>query len=182
MKRLSIFCSSKKDFNKNYIKDTKTLFKYLGNKYKYSFGGGNDGLMGVVRGELVNYGCDIFISNCLKWRDLYDETIENTIVEYFDNITDRQKRLIEVADGFIVFPGGLGTIYELLQVITMNDIKEHRKPVFILNMSNYFMSLIDMIEWGRKMGMITKTNEELCLYVKDNGEELSKCINEYYKN
>ena len=64
----------------------------------------------------------------------------------------------------------------------MNDIKEHRKPVFILNMSNYFMSLIDMIEWGRKMGMITKTNEELCLYVKDNGEELSKCINEYYKN
>ena len=86
MTRLSIFCSSKKDFNKNYINDTKTLFKYIGDKYKYSFGGGNDGLMGVVRGELVKYGCDIFISNCLKWRDLYDETIENTKVERVQTI------------------------------------------------------------------------------------------------
>ena len=83
---------------------------------------------------------------------------ENTIIDdyLFDNIIDRQKKLVELGHGYLVFPGGYGTHYETLEVITKNDIGEASKPIFILNTNGIFDGLIEHINKLISEGFITR--------------------------
>ena len=60
----------------------------------------------------------------------------------FDNIHDRQKKLIELGDAYLILPGGCGTHYEFFQILTQNDIGETNKSIFIYTYY-YFDQLID---------------------------------------
>ena len=112
--------------------------------------------------------------------DMSKKDQQDLVSGVFFSIIDRQNVLISIGDAYIALPGGVGTIYEALQCITLNDVKEASKPVFFLNTDNYFNSLFDMLNHGRKMGTISKSNEELKIIVRDNPEELAKEIKKYF--
>jgi len=175
---ITIFCGSKLTINEGLKKGVDELVEYLGDDFKYNYGGGSEGIMGLFNNACIERGYYTIGINCYRWMDEGDKKLNE--VHYFNSIIDRQNELIRRGDAYIVLPGGVGTIYEALQCITLNDVKEASKTVFFLNTNNYFMSFFDMIEWGRKMGTITKTNEELKVIVRDNPEELSKEIKKYF--
>ena len=180
--KLSIFCSSKKDYNMKFNKEVLQLFKHLSNyPIHYAYGGGNDGLMGSIRTQLLELNKTIHVVNCERWRDPIDDTHTLIHSEYYNTISHRQSRLIEVSDGMIVLPGGVGTLYETLQVLTMNDIREHKKPVFLFNVHGYYNHLIDMIEESRNHNMITKTNDELLLYICNTSQDMITSISTFFK-
>ena len=175
---ITIFCGSKLTINDGLKRGVKELVEQLGDDFKYSYGGGETGLMGQLNKTCINKGYYTIGINCHRWKDEGDDKLSE--VHYFDSIIDRQNVLISIGDAYIVLPGGVGTIYETLQCITLNDVKEHNKPVFFLNTNNYFMSLFSMLDWGRKMGTISKSNEELKIIIRDNPEDLAKEIKKYF--
>ena len=175
---LSIFCGSKLNIYDGYKKPSVELVKTLNTEFKYAFGGGDEGIMGDVARVCIQNGYYTVGVNCLRWKSESDSLLSE--VHYFDNIIERQNELIKRGDGYIVLPGGVGTIYEALQCITLNDVKEANKPIFFLNIGNYFMHLFDMLNWGRKMGTITKSNSQLNIIVKDTPEELAKEIRKWF--
>jgi uncharacterized protein (TIGR00730 family) len=177
---ITIFCGSKLIINEGLKMGVKELVEQLGDDFKYSYGGGETGLMGIFNKACIERGYYTIGINCHRWKDEGDEKLNE--VHYFDSIIDRQNVLISIGDAYIVLPGGVGTIYEALQCITLNDVKETSKPIFFLNTNNYFMSLFDMLNWGRRMGTISKSNEELKIVVKDNPYELAKEIKKYFLN
>ena len=63
----------------------------------------------------------------------------------------------------------------------MNDVKESNKAVFILNTNNYFMHFFNMLDWGRKMGTISKANDQMNIIVRDTADELSEEIKKYFE-
>ncbi len=98
----------------------------------------------------------------------------------FDNIIDRQKKLVELGDGYLIFPGGYGTHYETLEVITKNDIGEASKPIFILNIGEIFDNLINQINFLVKEKFITRDLKKLNVFVENDPELLVQHINNYW--
>lgn len=177
-KNLTIFCSSKQNLNPIYYSQSEKLIsKIPPNKFNIVYGGGTTGIMGVVRKSWLEQGGTIISSNHRKFNEvgIYDDYL-------FDNISDRQKKLVELGDGYLVLAGGYGTHFEALEVITNNDIGEASKPVFILNTNNIFDSFLKHIEILIKEKFITRDFIKLNVFVKTTPEDLLVCIQNYFNS
>lgn len=179
---LTVFCSSKQNLNPVYYSKVEQFIKLLNpNIYVIVYGGGTGGLMGTVRKawieNLDSTGTpgSIITSNINKF-------VEPGIPDdyLFDNIIDRQKKLVELGDAYLVFPGGYGTHYETLEVITKNDIGEASKPIFILNINGIFDNLVIHIENLIAEGFITRSFSKLNIYVESDLDKLVEKINNHF--
>lgn len=173
---LSTFCSSKSNLDSKYYLQTHQLISNLNPlKFNIVYGGGSIGIMGTVRKSWLEVGGTIISSNIIKFvePDITDDYL-------FDNIIDRQKKLVDLGDGYLVFPGGYGTHYETLEVITKNDIGEASKPVFILNINGVFDNFIAQINLLIKEKFITRDFTKLNIFVESEPEKLIERINNYF--
>jgi hypothetical protein len=156
----------------------KTIRLLDSNEYTIVYGGGTGGIMGTVRNSWVSKDKSgtIISSNINKFAEpgIPDDYL-------FDNIIDRQKKLVDLGHGYLVFPGGYGTHYETLEVITKNDIGEASKPVFILNTNRIFDSLIEHIEKLIQEGFITRNFIKLNIFVESEPEKLVEKINNFFR-
>jgi len=173
---LTIFCSSKENLNNIYYSSVENIIKKINpNEFNIVYGGGNSGIMGIVRNTWISLGGTIISSNI-------DKFIDNKIKDdyIFDNIIDRQKKLVELGDAYLILPGGYGTHYEMLEVITKNDINEAAKPVFIYNINGIFDNFIIQIEILIKEGFITRDLKKLNVFIECDECKLLEIINNYF--
>ena len=170
MINLTVFCSSKNNIDKVYFDKCENLINKLDiNKINIVYGGGTTGLMGIIRKA---YNGKIISSNLIKFvePDLKDDFV-------FDNIHDRQKKLIELGDTYLILPGGCGTHYEFFQILTQNDIGETNKSIFLYNVNNIFDELIKHITNLHEKGFITKDFKKLNLFILNDDTEIADLIN-----
>jgi uncharacterized protein (TIGR00730 family) len=170
MVNITVFCSSKNNTDKVYFDKCENLINKLDiNKINIVYGGGSNGLMGIIK---KTYKGKIISSNLIKFiePDLKDDFV-------FDNIHDRQKKLIDLGDAFLILPGGCGTHYEFFQILTQNDIGETNKLIIIYNINNIFDELINHINNLHKKGFITKDFEKLNLYIFNDDTQIANLIN-----
>jgi uncharacterized protein (TIGR00730 family) len=173
MKILTIFCSGKIGVKQEYLEEIHTLVNSFDTeKITIAYGGGNVGLMGVVSDTYKAKGGKLITSNIKKF------TVDGYPDDYiFDNITERQSKLIELGDIFLALPGGFGTIYELLEVITKNQIGEISKPVYIYNYKGIYDNLVKLITDLQKEGFIKHDLEWYKIRVFTDPKELVDAIN-----
>ena len=175
---LSTFCSSKSNLNPIYYSQThNTISKLDPIKFNIVYGGGTGGIMGTIRKSWLEVGGTVISSNIKRFiePDIMDDYL-------FDNIIDRQKKLVDLGDGYLVFPGGYGTHYETLEVITKNDIGEASKPVFILNVNRIFDNFIDQIDLLIKEKFITRDFTKLNIFIESDPDKLIEIINKFFSN
>lgn len=173
MKKLTVFCSSKNNLNSIYYDQCKKLISLLNpNKISIVYGGGTTGLMGTVRTTFLENSGTIITSNMKNFVEpgIYDDYI-------FDNLDDRQKKLIELGNGYLILPGGYGTHYEMLEAMTNNDIGDS-KPIFIFNCRNIFDNLLLQLEKLVEEGFITRNLEKINAHIISEPEILANKINE----
>ena len=88
---------------------------------------------------------------------------------------DRKKLLYEKCDAAMVLPGGIGTMDELFEMLTWNNLKIHNKKLYILNVAGYYNALIELLEnfdteefmyqdWKEKLVVIHSTAELSSLF------------------
>jgi uncharacterized protein (TIGR00730 family) len=175
---LTVFCSSKSNLNPvYYFQVEKTIELLEASKFNIVYGGGTGGIMGTVRFIWINKKNPgtIISSNINKF---VESGIQDDFL--FDNIIDRQKKLVELGQGYLVFPGGYGTHYETLEVITKNDIGEASKPVFILNTNGIFDGLTGHIQKLIEEGFITRDFVKLNIFVESEPYKLVERINSFF--
>lgn len=174
MKNLTVFCSSKNNLNPIYYEECRKLISLLNPKnISIVYGGGTTGLMGTVRNTFLENSGTVITSNMTKFVEpgIFDDYV-------FDNLDDRQKKLMELGDGYLVLPGGYGTHFEMLEAMTNNDIGESVKPIFIFNCRNIFDNLLLQLEKLAEEGFITKKLEKINTHLISNPEFLANKINE----
>jgi uncharacterized protein (TIGR00730 family) len=173
MKNITVFGSSKDNLNKIFYEEVNLLMKNIDKtKFNMVYGGGSQGLMGIVR---KSFNGTIISSNLYKFKDdIYKDDY------LFDNINDRQQKMIELGDMYLVLPGGYGTHYEALDVMTKNDINEFNKQIFILNTNNVFNKLIENINELYNNGFITHTIQDINVNILSNPIDLANLINSSY--
>lgn len=110
------------------------------------YGGGNVGLMGVVADAALAAGGEVIgvITQDLIDREMAHHGI--TDLRVVATMHERKRTIYELADAMVALPGGIGTLEELLEVLTWNHLGIHRKPCGLLNVEGYYDPLVTMLD------------------------------------
>jgi len=147
IKALTVFCGSKSGANLSFLKEATSLGNLLAQKnIDLVYGGGNKGLMGAVANGCLAKGgkvIGIMPKLLLEWEAQHTGLTELIITQ---TMHDRKKILYEKGDAALVLPGGMGTLDELFEMLTWNNLKIHNMKVFLLNIDGYYDALIHLLD------------------------------------
>jgi len=147
IKALTVFCGSKSGNNPSFLSAAAALGNLLAQEnIELVYGGGNKGLMGAVANGCLDQGgkvIGIMPKLLLEWEAQHTGLTELIVTE---NMHDRKKILYEKGDAGLVLPGGMGTLDELFEMLTWNNLKIHNKKGFIINIDGYYDALIQLLE------------------------------------
>jgi uncharacterized protein (TIGR00730 family) len=145
LKQICVFCGSNYGKSDLYKREVIQLGDLLGEKkITLVYGGGNAGLMGELARTVISHdGTVIGVIPQL----IHDKIDKLTLSELFvvDHMHERKAKMYDLSDGFIALPGGIGTLEELAEVLTWQQIGYHQKPVGILNINRFYDKLIDCL-------------------------------------
>lgn len=131
------------------------------------YGGGKVGLMGVVADSALAAGGAV---HGVIPQALVDGEIGHTALTHLDVVADmhtRKNRMAELADGFIALPGGAGTLEELFEVWTWQQLGLHAKPVALYNVQGFWQPLLAMIDQMVATGFISPRFRESLIVGED---------------
>ncbi|PGK38368.1 TIGR00730 family Rossman fold protein [Bacillus anthracis] len=179
MKSICVFCGSNYGESEEYKNAAEKLGEYLGEKnITLIYGGGKVGLMGSVANSALQVGGNVvgIIPEFLRDKEIAHQGITDLIV--VDSMHSRKQKMNDMADGFIVLPGGYGTYEEMFEVLSWGQIGIHKKPVGLLNVDGFFDPLIDMLQHTVEKGFARPENLSLILS-STNIEDLLKKMKNY---
>ena len=141
--RLAIFCGSKTGNRELYAQHARELALLLAEyKIELIYGGGRKGIMGIIADTVMQQAGIVrgVIPKVLtEWEHQHDSISELFVV---DDMHVRKRKMYELCDAVMILPGGFGTLDELFEVLTWNQLSIHDKKVFILNSGGFYDHLL----------------------------------------
>jgi uncharacterized protein (TIGR00730 family) len=147
IKTIAVFCGSNHGASAEFADGARALGQALAQAgITVVYGGTTKGLMGVVAAAALDSGGNVHgvITESLHQRGHSHSGL--TRHEIVPTLRSRKERMVELADAFIALPGGIGTIEELMEVWTMNQLAEIDKPVGLLNSAGFFTAFLGFID------------------------------------
>lgn len=144
---ICVYCASSIRIPQVYIDAARELGSGLAQRgWSLVYGGGSVGLMGVVAEAVQASGGRVVgvIPQGLLDRELGYLSADDLIVT--TTLRERKQIMEDRADAFIALPGGFGTFEELLEMITLRQLGYHDKPIFILNVADYYRHMLEQFE------------------------------------
>ena len=145
MKAICVYCSSNDSIDKVYYKAATDLGHRIGELgLDLIFGGASIGLMGAVARGVHNKGGRVVgvIPEFFRKKDKTIEYADADELIVTDNMRNRKAIMDEHSDAFIVLPGGIGTLEEVIEIISMKQLCLTNKPVVFINTNNFYDGLI----------------------------------------
>ena len=179
IKTVAVYCGHEFGINPAFVRDAGMMGELIGkNGLNMVFGGGDVGLMGTVASAALNNGAHVIgvsTEHVLARQEPAHEKIEVQIVP---GVNERKQRMFELSDAFIIMPGGIGTLNEATDILTMQQIGETKKPIFLLNTSNFWEPLNVLTFSMRRHGFIENWDDYV-VFMGDTPEEIMEKIKAY---
>jgi uncharacterized protein (TIGR00730 family) len=178
-KSICVYCGSADHLNPEFVNSARELGRLLAvEKIRVVFGGGKTGLMGAVAEGCLAAGGHLagVITPDLDTPVLaFSGDFEKVVMPDMDS---RKARMRDLADAFIVLPGGFGTLDEFFSTLTLAQLGLHAKPIGLLNTRNYFDPLMAAIQHALVEEFIYPEHLDLVL-VEDEPADLLAVMKEY---
>ncbi|HEX7928807.1 MAG TPA: TIGR00730 family Rossman fold protein [bacterium] len=146
MRRICVFCGSSPGRSPAYAAAAVALGELLAREgVGLVTGGGRVGLMGTVADATLRAGGQVHgvIPHSLVKKDVAHQGLtQQTLV---DTMHQRKQTMVDLSDGFIALPGGMGTLDELCEVLSWAQLGIHDKPVGVLNVQGYFAGFLQQM-------------------------------------
>jgi uncharacterized protein (TIGR00730 family) len=142
--RVCVFCASSNAARPSYLEAARHLGERLAAAgHELVYGGGQVGLMGEVARAVHNAGGKVYgvIPERLKVKEGIAYHLADTMV-VTDTMSERKHHMMVISDAFVVLPGGLGTLEELMEVLVAKVLNYHAKPIVLLNTDGFYESLL----------------------------------------
>ena len=153
---LCVYCGSRPGKLESFTQTAKAVGEWIGqHKGQLVYGGGNNGLMGIVAAATQQAGGRVvgIIPHALAEMELArDDCDEFYLV---DNMHQRKQMMAERADAFLALPGGIGTFEEFFEVWTWRQLGYHNKPIGLLNVDGYYDGLLTFMNTTVNDGFVS---------------------------
>ena len=142
MKSICVFCGSNPGKGTAYIEATRAMVRIIAAAgLKIVFGGGKVGLMGVVAETAIEAGA--YVIGVSPRRLLEHEVVHTGLTELHiaESMHERKVMMSKLSDAFIVLPGGMGTMDEMFEILTLTQLGVQRKACGLLDVNGFFKPL-----------------------------------------
>ena len=142
------------------------------------YGGARIGLMGAVADAALASGGEVI--GVIPDPLVLDEVVHTglTRLDVVGSMHERKARMLDLADGVIAMPGGLGTLEELFEALTWAQLRFHAKPIGMLNLNGYFDSLLRFLDDSVSSGFISELNRSLLVDASTSESLLNRLVNQ----
>ena len=161
LQRVCVYCASNDGARPEYLAAARALGTLLAERdLALVYGGGRVGLMGAIADAALAAGGEVIgvIPHALVQREVAHNGL--TALHVVDSMHERKSLMAELSDAFIALPGGLGTLEEFFETWTWAQLGVHRKPVGLLDVAQYWQSLVKMLEHAEAEGFLRGTPRE----------------------
>ena len=159
---ICVFCSASSKVAREYQNLAVEVGAYIArNSCRTVYGGSRAGLMGLVADSALKHGGEV--AGVIPDFLIKNEIAHDQLTELYVTKTmhERQMKMAELADIFLVLPGGLGTMAEFFEVITWKVLGIHSKPVYVLNAHGYWDEMLDMIKKAQNENFMHYDSENI---------------------
>jgi uncharacterized protein (TIGR00730 family) len=164
LSRVCVFCASSPGTDPAITDATIELGRILVERdLELVYGGGAVGLMGLIADTVMEGGGRV---TGVIPRNLFSREVGHTdltVLEEVDTMHVRKARMYELADAFIALPGGFGTLEELAETLTWNQIGLLKKPVGVLDVGGFWQPLLQLLDSMVGKEILKPANREVLL-------------------
>lgn len=127
------------------------------------YGGGSVGVMGIIADEVLNRGGLVtgVIPQFLLDLEVGHKEVTELIVT--ENMHERKQKMADLADGFVILPGGFGTLEEFFEVLTWLQLGLHKKPIGVLNVGGFYDHLFAQMDVMVAYRLLKEKNRNLVI-------------------
>lgn len=174
MKRLCVFAGAATGNNPEFETNTHKLASLLAKSgFAFIYGGGRTGLMGAFADGVISAGGDIegVIPQFLEDKEVAHQGVSKLVIT--TTMHERKMLMYEPADGFLILPGGIGTLDETMEVLTWRQLGRLSGPVFIYSPNDYWTPMRHLLGHIADEGFV-HTKELGDVYWQDSIDALAK--------
>ncbi|MFC5833509.1 TIGR00730 family Rossman fold protein [Nonomuraea insulae] len=160
--RVCVFCGSRPGSSSQYMEFATQLGKSLAkNDIDVVYGGGRTGIMGALAEGAASLGGHV--TGIIPHHLLEREQAAGfaTQLHVVGSMHDRKRLMYQLADGFVALPGGMGTMEELMEVLTWAQLDLHDKPVTVANVGGFFDPMLTWLDQALDCGFISSADRAL---------------------
>ena len=171
LRRVAVYCGSANGTNPAFVAEARALGAAIAAAgLGLVYGGASAGLMGAVANAALAGGSEVIgvLPAVLTRKEIAHPTL--TRLELVGTMHERKAREFDLADAFLVLPGGYGTMDEMVEVVTWAQIGMHTKPCILINTAGYWDGLLKFFDSAVVAGFVKPKNREL-VRVAANAEE-----------
>ncbi|KAA0971277.1 TIGR00730 family Rossman fold protein [Aureimonas fodinaquatilis] len=155
---ICVYCGSSGGRDASYLQTAQALGTAMGQAgIRLVYGGGTRGVMGAVSEGVIHAGGQV---TGIIPRFLVDKEAAEPELKRLDELIitadmhERKHKMFERSDAFVAMPGGIGTLEELIEIMTWGQLGRHRKPIVIANINGFWNPLAALLDHMREEGFI----------------------------
>ncbi len=174
IRSVCVYCGSSPGRHPIYVEAARTLGQAIAHAgLRLVYGGGGKGLMGAVAESATEAGGTVvgIIPNFLVNRESTDAALarlDNLIVT--EDMHTRKHHMFEESDAFVALPGGIGTVEEIVEMMTWAQLGRHHKPMVFGNIGGFWSPMMKLIDHMKAEGFLHTAHRVSPLIVDDAAE------------
>lgn len=144
---LCVYCASSPGVDLEFAAAASAFGRLLAkSEVRLVYGGGHVGLMGLLADAVLHEGGEVHgvITRALEEKEVAHRGVTRLVV--VETMHQRKAAMADMADGFVMLPGGFGTLDEFMEAVTWTQLGIHSKPCGILNVNGFFDPLWALLE------------------------------------
>lgn len=158
IRSVCVYCGSQPGCDPSFMDAGRILGKSIAeNHLRLVYGGGTKGIMGAVASGVLSHGGRVtgiipeFLMDMEATRHSLGQLSELIVTP---DMHDRKHKMFERSDAFVTLPGGIGTLEEIVEVMTWAQLGRHRKPIVLVNINGFWDPLMKLIHHMADSGFI----------------------------
>ena len=170
--KICIFCGANAGRDPQVEIASKELMSFFNHKkIELVYGGASIGVMGALASDLLSKGGRVtgVIPRLLMTKEVAHPAL--TELHVVKDMHERKQLMYNLSDAFLIFPGGMGTLDELFEILTWRQLGIHAKPIAILNINGYFDHLLSFLDHATAQGFIKQSDRNI-LFSSDNWKDI----------
>jgi uncharacterized protein (TIGR00730 family) len=162
IRSICVYCGSQPGRDPAYVAAGRALGKSIAaHGLRLVYGGGTKGIMGAVAAGVLSNGGSVtgiipeFLVDMEATRHSLGQLSELIITK---DMHERKHAMFERSDAFVTLPGGIGTLEEIVEIMTWGQLGRHRKPMVFANIGGFWDPMLELVDHMRAQGFIHNAN------------------------